>query len=435
MVSLFLHYLIFFITRLDEVIIYYIKTLHVSSIAFTTLDKMTTNVDHNSTKDAAKKTKKWLPPQDSVDEVWDRFGVKVSSKVINVLPTNPQRAAFSQVQGQLVTADFEAAAKSCTKHVDKIIEECRRVNQKYRDPNFDIDMDLKLLKGDFLNGLEEPPRFHICCCKEDNHGEEEGPHAVKRVHEIFDQPTFSPELVNPADIKQGNVGNCWFISSLTNLANMAGGVSRICVKHDTKVGVYGFLFCRDGQWVSSIVDDKLYLTKPNWDEISVERYMFDKVQPNDEEDPEKVYQRVYQSGSGALFFAHCRAKNETWLPLLEKAYAKAHGDYSALRGGWTGEGLEDLTGGVTTELFTSDILDVDEFWEKELMKVNVEFLFGCCTGNIDYGYGERDGITEIHTYSVMDARTTKSGERLLKLRNPWGTPKEGLWTGAWSGKY
>ena len=32
----------------------------------------------------------------------------------------------------------------------------------------------------------------------------------------------------------------------------------------------------------------------------------------------------------------------------------------------------------------------------------------------------------------MDARTTKSGQRLLKLRNPWGTPKEGLWTGAWS---
>ena len=32
----------------------------------------------------------------------------------------------------------------------------------------------------------------------------------------------------------------------------------------------------------------------------------------------------------------------------------------------------------------------------------------------------------------MEAKTTKSGERLLKLRNPWGVPKEGLWTGAWS---
>ena len=345
---------------------------------------MPTKVD--STKEAVKKPKKWLSPQDSIDEVWDRFSVKISSKAINILPTSPQRAAFSQLQGQLVTADFETAATSCTKHVNKIIEECRRINQRYRDPNFDIDWDLKLLKGDYLNGLGEPHRFDICCDDDDA----SRPHAVKRAHEIFERPTFSPELANPADLKQGNLGDCWFISSLTNLANMPGGISRICIKHDVKVGVYGFLFCRDGQWVSSIVDDKLYLTKPNWDEISTERYMLDQVTPNEGEDLEKVYQNVYQSGSGALFFAHCRDKNEIWLPLLEKAYAKAHGDYSALRLGWTGEGLEDLTGGVTTELLASDILDVDEFWEKELMKVNVEFLFGCCTGNID------DGQTSIH---------------------------------------
>jgi hypothetical protein len=58
-----------------------------------------------------------------------------------------------------------------------------------------------------------------------------------------------------------------------------------------------------------------------------------------------------------LFFAQCENKNETWLPLLEKAYAKAHGDYAAIEGGFTGEGIEDLTGGVTTEVFTTEILD------------------------------------------------------------------------------
>ena len=35
-------------------------------------------------------------------------------------------------------------------------------------------------------------------------------------------------------------------------------------------------------------------------------------------------------------FAKCEDKSETWLPLLEKAYAKAHGDYGAIEGGWTG---------------------------------------------------------------------------------------------------
>ena len=51
--------------------------------------------------------------------------------------------------------------------------------------------------------------------------------------------------------------------------------------------------------------------------------------------PDDEYQRVMQTGSKALYFAQCREQNETWLPLLEKAYAKAHGDYGAIEGGWS----------------------------------------------------------------------------------------------------
>jgi hypothetical protein len=80
------------------------------------------------------------------------------------------------------------------------------------------------------------------------------------------------------------------------------------------------------------------------------------------------------------------------------------------------EGVEDLTGGVTTELLTSDILDADEFWYNEIMKVNKEFLFGCSTGLLDGGYGDRGGISEGHAYVVMDARQLSTGERLVKLR-------------------
>src|SRR5690606_1597887 len=115
-----------------------------------------------------------------------------------------------------------------------------------------------------------------------------------------------------------------------------------------------------------------------------------------------------------------------------KAYAKAHGDYASLIGGWIGEGLEDMTGGVTTELLTSDILDIDAFWKNELSKVNKEIMFGCSTGLLDGGYGSRDGITARHAYVVMDARTLKSGQRLLKLRNPWGKTRKGVWEGPWS---
>ncbi len=84
------------------------------------------------------------------------------------------------------------------------------------------------------------------------------------------------------------------------------------------------------------------------------------------------------------------------------------------------EGVEDLTGGVTTELLTSDILDRDEFWNNEIVKVNKESLFGCSTGLLDGGYGSRDGISECHAYVIMEARQLSTGQRLLKLRNPWG---------------
>jgi hypothetical protein len=71
---------------------------------------------------------------------------------------------------------------------------------------------------------------------------------------------------------------------------------------------------------------------------------------------------------------------------------------------------------VTTELLTSDILDIDEFWHNEVLKVNKEFLFGCSTGVLDRGYGSRNGITEGHAYVIMEARELSTGERLLKLR-------------------
>lgn len=133
-----------------------------------------------------------------------------------------------------------------------------------------------------------------------------------------------------------------------------------------------------------------------------------------------------QTGSRALYFAQCSDPNETWLPLLEKAFAKAHGDYAALESGFVGEGIEDLTGGVTTELYSTDILDKEKFWKEELMNVNKEFLFGC--GTMGGKHGERNGILEKHAYSIMEAREV-GGKRLLKLRNPWGNTE---WRGAWS---
>lgn len=69
-----------------------------------------------------------------------------------------------------------------------------------------------------------------------------------------------------------------------------------------------------------VVDDRLCLSEPSG-------YL--------ELLPKKV-RDFYGRGSDALYFASCRGSNETWLPLLEKAYAKAHGDYQSIEGGIPG---------------------------------------------------------------------------------------------------
>lgn len=81
------------------------------------------------------------------------------------------------------------------------------------------------------------------------------------------------------------------------------------------------------------MDDKLYLRAADYDESVDERPIWDDINRND---TEEEYRKVWQTGSRALYFAQCVDPNETWLPLLEKAYAKAHGDFSAIEGGFVG---------------------------------------------------------------------------------------------------
>ncbi|KAL8952671.1 MAG: hypothetical protein Q9222_001439 [Ikaeria aurantiellina] len=366
---------------------------------------------------ALKKVKK-RAPQRNVDEFWDKFTTKFPGKIYSILPANvyaKTKAAQSPsglIHGRAIGKSYDEAAADCRAAVESISRECRRVNLKYRDPHFDIEFDLKRNRRDCLDSLN-------------GSGSDLTPKSVKRVPDIFDEPVFFKEGATANDVRQGFNGDCWFLSALCAISNKKNLVDRVCVHRDEKVGVYGFVFHRDGEWIQTIIDDKLYLIAADWYESTDDKRTWEDVRRSD---PEEEYRKANQTGSRSLCFAQCSDQNETWLPLLEKAFAKAHGDYSSIDGGFTGEAIEDLTGGVTTELLTTDILDTDQFWSEQLLKVNDEFLFGCATGRFDKWQGSMDGDATVHAYSVQQAVEMK-GERLLRIRNPWGDTE---WQGPWS---
>ncbi|KAF8519740.1 cysteine proteinase [Hysterangium stoloniferum] len=307
--------------------------------------------------------------------------------------------------GILVTAKFFEAVERCKARVKEIADECRSNNLKFRDHEFDLagnrELCLHSLGGDDVGSLF--------------------PADVLRISQIFEKPQFMTDGAKPSDIEQGKVlGDCWFLAALAMLASMPGLLEKICVERDEKAGVYGFVFCRDGEWEDVIIDEYVRLYDMKFALI----YELFPPGQNLYHDDKYLYQKIARRGSKTLYFARSAQENETWVPLIEKAYAKFHGDYESLNGGSTCEALEDMTGFVSIRP-SFDIIDPDDFWHNNLKLVGTDRLFECHMGSD----GEvHIGLIGNHAYSILAAKAY-NGKRFVKIRNPWG---KGEWTGRWS---
>lgn len=131
----------------------------------------------------------------------------------------------------------------------------------------------------------------------------------KRPKEFMKNPQLFVGGIDPNDINQGALGNCWFLASIASVAENPALIKRLFItKEYNEKGIYQLKICKNGEWVKVTVDD---------------------------------YIPCYYSG-GPMF---CRATgDELWVLLLEKAYAKLHGNYWQLRAGFVSHGMSDLTG-------------------------------------------------------------------------------------------
>lgn len=98
-------------------------------------------------------------PQETVNQFWSRFTTRYPGKVLTVLPSKPSVRSKAAAQPQSVTKgygttkSYEQVRKECELIVKRIVRECERVNQKYTDPHFDIEVDLKGGNRDCLDAL------------------------------------------------------------------------------------------------------------------------------------------------------------------------------------------------------------------------------------------------------------------------------------------
>lgn len=250
--------------------------------------------------------------------------------------------------------------------------------------------------------------------------------------------------IEPDDVCQGALGDCWLVGAMAGMAEYPAAVRNCFVNAEAnELGKYQIrLWCgRAERWETVTVDDSF------------------PVRKNPQSDG---YHTVFMHPNGG----------ELWAILMEKAFAKFHGSYGALKGGFAAFAWHTMTGDYVFQFHRDQ---KERMWRrKDLVfggkevggvkdradhyfaqsrvancDVDDEAFFGVM---LQYshkrsligaffhvqGGGEHrqaNGLVAGHLYSVLDVRRAGTmmgmggGYKLVKLRNPWAT---GEWRGAWS---
>ena len=310
-----------------------------------------------------------------------------------------------------------------------------------------------------------------------------------------------PYKVDVSHIQQGMVGDCWFLSALTVVAEQSYLIERILPPYQPlqQMGCYDIHLFLDGLWQPIRIDSYLPVmyrplgdhptnrdtkskTKKNINSrngipVQITKQSKPSLDVDDSSKPEIMSGRLDANQSKASYLAvpvFCATPDRIlWPALIEKAYAKAHGSYQHLSGGFIAEGLQDLTGAPCETFLLGALppMDIDMFWMKLISFHTAGFVMGVAT------YSGGDGLVGGHAYSILDVLdvpdamvgeqskvtdyftttnatfvptnstapklehdNTKNLEdksvsnerasiRLVRIRNPWGKRE---WKGDWS---
>ena len=201
--------------------------------------------------------------------------------------------------------------------------------------------------------------------------------------------------IDPGDIMQGELGDCWFTSSVAVLAYRHPELitDLFLVTEVNPEGVFAVKLHIDGAWKPYIIDG--------------------------------TFPTVH--GGSHLKFSYCKQGNCLWVPLLEKAYAKARGGYEALVSGHIGDALTDLTGFPTVRISNDRSSGADGWDQQEVIAqmtsyITADCVMGASCGRSGIEHVAKDmGLVTNHAYSVLALGYCRDRRaHMIQLRNPWG---------------
>jgi len=217
-----------------------------------------------------------------------------------------------------------------------------------------------------------------------------------RVEELFDSQNYClfSNGIAVGDIVQGSLSDCYFLSAIGSLCKFPKLLENLFLfKEKTKEHIYGVYFYINGIKKLVLIDDFLPCV----------------------------------SNHGYKQFAMGKSEeNEIWVALIEKAFAKINGNYIRIGTGGSPHEVFDVCTEAYSEEINVNYKKGEELWNKLIDGFEKGFVM--TAGTYGDGFVEEVGLDCSHAYSVLGIYEI-NGEKVIRLRNPWGS---GEFNGEWS---
>ena len=308
--------------------------------------------------------------------------------------------------------------------IEKVIIEEEKNQEKNKPKAKEISFkNIKIPKGTkiyrnqelktpiFEDKIFEPKKENLCSLRKN--GSWNLPHGVHNedlrgweqynwapVNNILDSENYQVYFneINPENIIQGDFENCSFITAVSALCKYPELIKKLFLfKEKTKEHIYGIYLRINGIWKLIFVDDFF-------------PFYFDS---------EGQHRFVFSSSH----------KNDIWIILLEKAWAKINGNYAQSLDASPLEAFDVLTDAYTENLFISPQVKNDIYKALNDGQLNGYLLSAETSGEDKI---EEYGLVPFRAYEIIEVKEVEvkyNKIKLIHLRNLWGNGDE--WCGDW----